>query len=389
MEDGAGMFAREPEQVELAGAPEQWDLLLNGLPDRPAVFLIETGGTPYLSRTQLLRRRLRRLLRVDAAPSRLLNLREVARRVNYWLVGSGLEAALVLYDLAVRHFPEDYRVRLKLRPPPFLKIALSNPFPRSQITTRLSAAPALYYGPFPTRAAAENFRNRFLDLFQMRRCEEDLSPSPSHPGCIYGEMNLCLRPCQQVVTQAEYRAEIERVLEFFRTQGQSLLNTLVSARDRLSLECNFEEAARQHRRIVKVEETLRLRGDLAADLERLHGVAITPAAQPGVVLLWFLIGGCWQAPRTLDCRPEAGAGQSLDHRLREIVRELAPVRLPLRRREEHLALLTRWFYSSRREGEWLSFASLEEIPYRRLVRAVSRVAAGRGAEAATSSDVAR
>lgn len=383
------MFAGEPERVELADAAGELECRLNGIPDRPAVFLIETGAVPYLGRTQLLRRRLRRLLGPDSGPSRLLNLREIARAVSYWLVGSSLEQALVLYDLALRHFPEDYRVRLKLRPAPFLKIVLSNPFPRSQITTRLSAAPALYYGPFPTRVAAENFRNRFLDLFQMRRCEEDLDPCPSHPGCIYGEMNLCLRPCQQVVTAEEYRAEVRRVLEFLRTQGHSLLDTLVAARDRLSQECDFEEAARQHKRILKIEETLRLRGDLAADLERLHGVAITPAVQPGVALLWFLIQGCWQPPRALDCRPEAAAGQSMDRRLRELVHELAPAPLPLKRREEHLALLARWFYSSHRDGEWIGFDSLEDVPYRRLVRAISRVAAGREPAAVTSSDAAR
>jgi ABC-type lipoprotein release transport system permease subunit len=51
------------------------------------------------------------------------------------------------------------------------------------------------------------FQSQFLDLFQMRRCEENLAPSPSHPGCVYGEMNMCLRPCQQAVTPEEYASE--------------------------------------------------------------------------------------------------------------------------------------------------------------------------------------
>ncbi|MGC8793718.1 MAG: hypothetical protein ACP5U2_10045 [Bryobacteraceae bacterium] len=384
------MFAGQPETLELAGGDEAIESLLSRVPDRPAVFLIETrDGAPYLSRTTLLRCRLRRLLRPDSAASRWLNLREVAARVRYWLAGSGLEASLILYELAAQHFPEDYRVRIKLRPPPYLKIVLSNAFPRSQITTRLGSAQALYYGPFPTRAAAENFRNKFLDLFQMRRCEEDLEPAPSHPGCIYGEMNLCLRPCQQAVTPEEYRSEVERVLQFLRTQGRSLLDVLLAARERLSQECNFEEAARQHRRIQKIEETMRLRGELAADIERLCGVAVTQSVEPGVVVLWFVVRGCWQPPVRLDCRPQAGAGQPLDQRLRDLVANLAPERLPSKRREEHLALLARWFYSSAREGEWLSFDSLEQIPYRRLVRAISRVASQAGPVATTSSDAAR
>ena len=46
----------------------------------------------------------------------------------------------------------------------------------------------------------------------------------------------------------------------------------------------------------------------------------------------------------------------------------------VRERQEYLALLARWYYSSWREGEWLAFESYDEIPYRKLVNAVSRVA---------------
>lgn len=369
------MFARASEAIEVAGDAGAVAARLEAVPDRAAVFLIHMReGAPYLARTALLRRRLRRLLRADSAPSRLLNLRAVAERVEYWPAGSRLEASLIQYELARRHFPADYRSRLRLRPPPYVKILLTNPFPRSQVTTRLSGAPALYYGPFRTRTGAEQFQDQFLELFQLRRCPEDLKPSPSHPGCIYGEMNMCLRPCQQAVGREEYQSETTRVLSFLRTQGRSLLEILAAARERLSQELNFEEAARQHKRIEKVEQVLRLRDELAENIERLCGVAVTPSAAPGAVELWFLINGCWQAPRRLDCRPAAVTGTSLDRRLRDLAASLDPAKASVRLREEHLALLARWYYSSWRDGEWLSFESLEQAPFRRLVRAVSRIA---------------
>ena len=46
---------------------------------------------------------------------------------------------------------------------------------------------------------------------------------------------------------------------------------------------------------------------------------------------------------------------------------------PLPEKQEHLALLARWHYSTWSDGEWIGFRSLEEIPYRKLVRAISRV----------------
>ena len=113
-----------------------------------------------------------------------------------------------MYELARRHFPKTYLDLLNLRMPTYVKLVLTNEFPRSQLTTHLGRAPALYCGPFRSRASAEKFESQFLDLFQMRRCQEDLVPSPEHPGCIYGEMGMCLRPCQQVVGRDEYLHEV-------------------------------------------------------------------------------------------------------------------------------------------------------------------------------------
>jgi hypothetical protein len=48
--------------------------------------------------------------------------------------------------------------------------------------------------------------------------------------------------------------------------------------------------------------------------------------------------------------------------------------MTVRERQEYLALLARWYYSSWRDGEWLGFDSYEDIPYRKLVNAVARVA---------------
>jgi len=95
---------------------------------------------------------------------------------------------VVLYEQARRHFPDSYLDLLKLRMPPYLKIVLGNEFPRSHITTHLTRTGGLYFGPFRSRASAEKFESQFLDLFQLRRCQEDLAPSPAHPGCMYGEM---------------------------------------------------------------------------------------------------------------------------------------------------------------------------------------------------------
>ena len=225
--------------IEITGDLAALDAALAALPNAPAVFALwPREGGPYLSKTALLRRRLLRLLKEREKPSRLLNLRGAARRIEYWLTGSAFESSVLLYEQARQYFPETYLDLIKLRMPPYVKIALANEFPRSYITTQWTQSAGLYFGPFRSRASAERFEAEFLDLFQMRRCQEDLKPAADHPGCIYGEMGMCLRPCQQVVGAEEYGHEVARVTEFLRTGGQSLLEAIAHSRDRLSQTCD-------------------------------------------------------------------------------------------------------------------------------------------------------
>jgi len=363
--------------IEVADDLAQLDAAVDALPNQPAVFVLwPKEGQPYIGKTGLLRRRLLRLLKEREKPSRLLNLRHTARRIAYQLTGSKLESSVVLYQETRRYFPETYSDLIKLRMPPYVKVVLNNQFPRTHITAHLTRTAGLYFGPFRSRVSAERFESQFLDLFQMRRCQEDLAPSPQHPGCIYGEMGMCLRPCQQVVGPAEYGQEVARVVEFLRTGGRSLLQAIGHSRDRLSQEMMFEEAARQHKRFEKVQDVLKLRDDLAHDVDGLNGVAVTQSPSPDAVEMWFVREGHWQEPQRFGFEKD-GHTMPLDRKLRETFAAVTPRKLAVRERQEYLALLARWYYSSWRDGEWLAFDSYDEIPYRKLVNAVSRVASPR------------
>jgi len=274
--------------------------LLQSIPNGPAVFLLwPREGKPYLARTNVLRRRLLRLLDAREGPSRALNLRGTAVRLEYHLAGSKLESRFLHLDLARRHLGADYRREIRLSLPPYVKLLLANEYPRTQIATRLSrASRSLYVGPFRNRATAAQFESAFLDLFQLRRCQEDLAPSPDHPGCIYGEMGRCLRPCQQLVGVEEYHSEAERVAAFLRTSGRSLLAPASAERERLSAEMDFEGAARAHQRVMKIEEVLGWRDEMARDVERLHAVAWI-SSPPTMAERCRSIRGCARWPRRL------------------------------------------------------------------------------------------
>lgn len=339
------------------------------VPNRPAVFLLTLAdGEPYLARTNVLRRRLLRLCRME-------KVREAALRVEYWPTGSTLEAQIAMLELARRHFPDRYAEFLHLRMPSYIKLLLANEFPRSQVTSAVTRN-GLYFGPFRSRGSAERFEGQFLDLFQVRRCQEDLNPSPGHPGCLYGEMSMCLRPCQAAVGRDEYRHEVARAAEFLSTGGLSLLNPAIASRDDFSAQMDFEEAARQHKRVEKIEAVREGRDELARQIDRLHGIAVTPSASPNAIELGFVRGGHWQGMHRISFELVEGKPVSLDRSLRELMAQAVTVERPPRERQEYLAILARWFYSSWRDGEFLLLDDFNDPPYRKLVHAISRVHRG-------------
>jgi excinuclease ABC subunit C len=359
--------------------PAEFDRVLEELPNRQAVFLLwPRAGKPYLARTNVLRKRLKRLmgnLRATVSSGKL-------DRIEYQFAGSRLAAQFLVLELARKHLGAGYRNEIRLRMPPYVKLILSNPFPRTQVTNHIGRARAVYFGPFRNRSTAARFESEFLDLFQLRRCQEDLEPRPDHPGCIYGEMGRCLRPCQQAVGIDEYRGEGERVAEFLRTNGRSLAALAESARERLSAEMDFEGAALMHQRYQRIEAVLGLRDEMARAVDRLNAIAIVPAAglsssiAADAVELGWLREGSWQGFSRLEFSPADGASVSLDARLRGLA-----VAVPLNaavgvERMEQLATVARWFYSSWCDGELLMVDDWAKIPYRKLVNAVSRIAQG-------------
>ena len=327
-------------------------------------------GEPYVGRAGDVRRRLLRLMKKRDKPGKLLNLREIATRIEYWPVSSRLQSWLVLYECARRYLPATYPDLLKLRFPPYVRLLTGNTFPRTQVSTRIHG-PGLTFGPFRSRALADQFEHDLLDLFQIRRCQEDLQPSPEHPGCIYGEMSMCLRPCQSVVSIEEYGSEAGRVSEFLRSEGKSALHTSQAARDRLSAEMEFEAAAREHQRVEQIEALVRLKEELARDVSQLCGVSVQPGPRAGTAGLWFLVGGVWQKP--LLFASDSKETIPLDRRLRELVARLQPVEVSPREREEHVAMLARWYWSSWRDGIWIRAENMEKLSWRRLTTAVSKV----------------
>jgi excinuclease UvrABC nuclease subunit len=361
--------------------PERDSEFFANIPARSAVFLLrldDPGAEPYVSKTSNLKRRLIRLLSVPQEGIRRLNLRERVRQVEYTATGSDFESGLLFYRTLKRVFPQSYRDRLRLRHAPLVKFNLDNPWPRAYVSQRITRLRGIsvYYGPFPTRAAAEKFLNDTLDLFTIRRCDFDIYPDPAYPGCIYSEMKMCLAPCFAGCTEERYRNEVGRVREFLDSGGQSLLRELSEEREQASANLEFEQASALHARIEKISAMTRV-PEIVRRLDLLSGVVVQAAAEAGAVALFPFRYSVFSEPLVCAVQQSQGKSQSMESRVEELLAATnPPARFSGIELMENLAILKRWYYRSVKVGEIFFANDNGELPLRQLVRGISRVFRG-------------
>ena len=367
------------------------------LPSRPGVLLLEMldpKAHPYLARTADIRRAAERLLlpRDPAAPSKRLNLREVAARIRYRVTGSKFEQTFALYEHARVHFPQRYRDVMRLRPPVVLKVNLRNEYPRCYVTRSIRADDGFYFGPFSSRRAADAFAEGFLDLFKIRRCQIKIRRDPDFPGCIYSEMKMCLAPCFAGCSKEEYDVEVTRVLETLDTSGAFLTAELEREREAASEALDFERAAALHNRLDKVAAALRGLPELTRRIEDHNAVILQRAAEEKTISVFPVLGGVLAQPVFLRFAELSSQPRSVEAILRQAFEPPNPAearapksddpgsplpRFGLHRAppelSEHLSLVARWFYSKPRDGEILFREA--DWPYRRILRACGRLLA--------------
>jgi len=372
--------------------PDRDRELFSAIPSAPAVFLLrgsEPSSEPYVSKTANLRRRLERLLSPPEERTRRLNLRDRVRSIEYSLTGSDFESGFLLYRLLRSTFPNTYTKRLRLRLAPLVKLHLENEYPRASVTTHIArlAGGNIYYGPFPSRLAADKFMNDALDFFKMRRCTFDLDPDPQFPGCVYSEMKMCLAPCFRGCTDDEYRAEVVRVEDFLNTDGESLQRQIAADRDRASESLAFEEAAALHAKLEKLAPVMQQLPEAVQRLDQMHALIVQTSALPETVCLFRVDAGATAGPLIFPISGEEHAKtQSMEARIQDALAGF-PAAQPRSaiERMEHLAILKRWYYRGTRKGEIFFADARANLPMRRIVRGIGRVYKGEAPEAACAS----
>ncbi|HEY0565564.1 MAG TPA: hypothetical protein VGC88_08265 [Terriglobales bacterium] len=321
------------------------------LPDTPAVFTLRmhADAEPYVGKTKRLRSRVQRLLEppTPAVESKRLTLAGQVATIEYVPVYSEFEARLELYRTLKREFPASYRRKLRMRTPPVIRIAYGNPFPRAVVTRRIGSDPqTVYFGPFRSRKDAEQALHAALDLYLVRRCVEDLAPAVDHLGCVYGEMKMCMAPCQLRASAEEYRGEVRRLERFLETLGEAPLAAVGNARDEAAAQLAFEQAAALHVKHQKMRSAAQQFPECVRRIDRWDGMMLQPGAEEHSVRAYRVHGSA--IAEAVEVRFEDVADASakqLYAKLRDVLDMHEPC-FPTSSAErvEHLWVLQKWLY---------------------------------------------
>jgi excinuclease ABC subunit C len=244
------------------------DLLqkIRTIPTEPGVYLYKNaeGEVIYVGKAKNLRSRVASYFHQGRSEdSKTGTLVREAVDVDYIVVRNNKEALALENNLIKQRKP---RFNILLRDDktyPYVKLTLSERWPRVYVTRRLRKDGSAYYGPyFPA-----NLAYRIVDLihrnFLIPSCKVDLTRFHPRP-CLQYYIKRCLGPCVQDLTTPEtYQEAVRDVKLFLEGRPTDLARSLQRRMEQAAVAQEYERAAR-YRDLISTVEQLQERQRIAA-----------------------------------------------------------------------------------------------------------------------------
>ena len=231
---------------------------LRGLPPTPGVYLFKDaeGNIIYVGKASSLRHRVSSYF--GSGQKLTPKIRRMVSKVadlEYFVTASEQEALILELNLIKQHHPR-YNVRLKDdKSFPYLKINLSEDWPRVHITRKLEANGGRYFGPFASAKSIRQTLKLLKGIFPFRSCTRPITGSDPR-SCLEYDIGHCLAPCIGKTSRAEYAEIIKQLILFLEGKQEKVVKQLESRMNKAAAEMDFEKAARIRDQIQAVVEVV-------------------------------------------------------------------------------------------------------------------------------------
>ncbi|MBK5258959.1 MAG: excinuclease ABC subunit UvrC [Thermoanaerobaculia bacterium] len=242
---------------------------LKELPDRPGVYLHKNreGEVIYVGKARNLKNRVNSyLVGRGARDTKTMTLVNEIDAIDFVTTNNELEAILLENNLIKTHQPR-YNILLRDdKTYPYIKVTLSEDYPRAVFTRRVDRKRGdIYYGPF-FAGTARRLLKLVADQFQLRSCDlEIVSGRSALPRpCLYYDMHQCLGPCVVGLTTLEaYRDMVDDVVLFLGGKRKELQDRLSERMHKAAASESFE-IARYYRDLIRTVERVQAEQQVAS-----------------------------------------------------------------------------------------------------------------------------
>ncbi|MDB5051599.1 MAG: excinuclease subunit [Fibrobacteres bacterium] len=258
---------------ELAGPlPAALQAKLDALPTRPGVYLMKNakGEIVYIGKAVNLRNRVRSYFNNKAQSNHLAStlLRAVAKDLEWIITDNEVEALILEANLVNRHTPR-YNVQLKDdKHFPYIKVTLSEPYPRLVVTRQSGTQKSkdMYFGPYTNVRAMRKTLNLLNKIFRIRDCDLKLPLDQPIRPCLSYHLKRCDAPCANLTTPQSYRHLVDQAVLLLKGRHRDLMQDLDRKMRQAADADRFEEAARVRDQMrdleaIKEEQKVDLGGD--------------------------------------------------------------------------------------------------------------------------------
>lgn len=268
---------------------------LKKLPDAPGVYLMHgpKDEVIYVGKAVNLKNRVRQYFQSpNGKTAKILKMISLISRFEYIVVDSELEA-LVLENNLIKEYRPKYNTLLKDdKTYPYIKVSVDEAYPRIYMTRRLRKDKARYFGPYTSGLAVKETIDLLHRLFRIRTCRRNL---PKEIGkerpCLYYHIGQCGAPCADYVSQAEYRGQVEKALEFLQGKYEPVRRQLTERMQEASERMEFEKAMEYRDLLRAIAEIATRQKVTSADMDDRDIVGLFRKGQEAVAQVFFIRDG--------------------------------------------------------------------------------------------------
>lgn len=237
---------------------------LETIPSSPGVYIFKDlqANVIYVGKAKNLRPRVRSYFQASPSDGRALFRTIVKNTADIECIVTATEQeALVLEATQIKTHSPRFNIKLKDdRKYPFIKITRET-FPRIFHTRDVVDDGSRYLGPYSNVKAMHKSLGVMHKIFPVRDCKYHL-PSSSVKICLEYQIKRCDGPCEDRVSEQEYKTTIERAVKFLKGKNSEILKDLKAEMQAAAELLEYERAARIRDTINSLQATAERRARL-------------------------------------------------------------------------------------------------------------------------------